>query len=107
MTVLATNAAIHPRNASEARLLINVQARAARLYEDGYVARRIEPFRLAITGASGATYELDARDSSCTCPFFVKHEARLACKHLLGAGCLLKKQAAVLRHNAAHWEALA
>ena len=96
-----------PRDISEARLLANVKARADRLFEDGYLARRIDPYRLLITAPSGATYELDARHRSCTCPFFVKHAGRFACKHLLGAACLLKKIAAVLRHNAAMWEAMA
>src|SRR5260221_5063353 len=90
----------------EARLLANVQARAARLFEDGYVARRTEPHRLALTGPHGATYELDSQDRSCSCPFFTKHQGRYDCKHLLGASCLLQKQAEVQRHNRREWEAL-
>lgn len=94
------------RSPSEGRLLANVKWRAERLFEDGYTARRIDPQRLTITAPSGATYELDASDRSCTCPFFVKHEGRYDCKHLLGASCLLQKQAEILRHNARMWEAL-
>ncbi len=107
MTVSPTDIPAGSRTPSEARMLANVQARAGRLFEDGYVARRLDPHRLSITAPRGATYELDARDRSCTCPFFVKNEGRYDCKHLLGASCLLKKQAAILCHNAAMWEALA
>lgn len=99
-------APIEPRNASEARLLANVNARAKRLYEDGYRAKKFGPFRLTVIGPTGASYELDARKRACTCLFFTRHRGRYACKHLLGAVCLLRKQADVLAHNARMWEAM-
>lgn len=103
MTVSPTR---EPRFRRAARLLANVRMRAERLFEDGYVARRLDPHRIAITAPGGAAYELDASDRSCTCPFFVKHQGRYDCKHLLGISCLLQKQAEILRHNAAMWEAM-
>jgi len=104
----------------EAKTLANVRERAIRLFEDGYRARTNEAGQLEIHSPGGATYEIDRKTKTCSCPFFerisqVKPEGDpdRTCKHLLGLAKLLaaqKKQAQELqicRHNRTQWEALA
>ena len=75
---------------AEARLMANVNARAQRLFEDGYRARWIGPGRLAVRNGRGAVYEVDTQTGTCDCPFFRKGGRR--CKHVLGWGRLLARQ---------------
>ena len=78
----------------EARLMANVNARAARLYEDGYRARWRGKDVLGVYAPRGACYPVDTAAGTCGCPFFRAHEGRLPCKHLLGWGALLAAQRA-------------
>jgi predicted nucleic acid-binding Zn finger protein len=92
----------------EARLLANVQHRAKRLFQDGYQARLLDNARVKIISPNGRIYTVmigEEIPSSCTCPFFVKHEGKHACKHLLGVCQLLAEQAERQSHNATMWEA--
>ena len=74
----------------EARLMANVNARAERLFEDGYRARWIGPGLLAVRNGRGAAYEVDTVAGTCGCPFFLR--GGHACKHLLGWERLLVRQ---------------
>ncbi len=76
----------------EARLMANVNARAKRLFEDGYRARWINPPLLAVRSGQRAVYEVDTRAETCNCPFFVK--SGHPCKHVLGWRRLLARQRA-------------
>ena len=80
---------------NEARLMANVNARAQRLFEDGYRARRTGPHSLAVRNGRGARYEINTSDQSCDCPFFTK--SGYACKHVLGWELLLARQKALRR----------
>ena len=83
----------------EARLMANVNARAQRLFEDGYRGRWIGPGLLAVRSDRGATYRVDVAAAACDCPFFRKggHD----CKHLLGWERLLFRQRCYRRWLAA------
>jgi len=76
----------------EARLMANVNARARRLFEDGYRARWHGSHRLVIRNQRGVAYQLDTCRRTCDCPFFLAHEGRRPCKHLLGYRRLLVRQ---------------
>ena len=90
----------------EARLLANVNARANRLYEDGYRIRSLDGNLHQIHQADGPTYTLDRAAQSCTCPFFTQHGGRYRCKHLLGWRKLLLAQRMHLSRLSARWEAV-
>jgi predicted nucleic acid-binding Zn finger protein len=91
----------------ETRLLANVNARAQRLFESGYRADWLDDHLVEVTSPRGETYEIDTVSASCSCPFFVKHQGKHGCKHLLGYEKLLSDQEKRRAHNAAMWEALA
>jgi len=74
----------------EARLMANVNARAQRLFEDGYRARWKRSYRLAIRNSRGAVYEVDTQAQTCDCPFFCK--SNHPCKHVLGYCRRLRRQ---------------
>lgn len=76
----------------EARLMANVNARARRLFADGYRARWTGPYRLAVRSGQGAVYQVDTRAETCDCPFFRKGGHQ--CKHVLGWHRLLARQRA-------------
>lgn len=76
----------------EARLMANVNARARRLFQDGYRARWQSSHRLVIRNQSGATYQMDTCHRTCDCPFFLGWKGRHPCKHLLGYRRLLARQ---------------
>ena len=76
----------------EARLLANVNARAQRLYEDGYRAEWLDEYVLEVTNEEGTGYEVDTLFETCTCPFYTERQGRYACKHLLGWKRLLERQ---------------
>ena len=76
----------------EARLMANVNARAGRLFEDGYRARWAGPHLLAIRSARGASYLVDTQAGTCDCPFFTR--GGHPCKHILGWRRLLARQRA-------------
>ena len=76
----------------EARLMANVNARARRLFEDGYRARWTGPHRLAVRNAQGTVYPVDTQAQTCGCPFFVR--SGHPCKHVLGWRRLLSRQRA-------------
>lgn len=77
---------------NRARLMANVLERSFRLFEDGYRAVRIADTTVQITNPRDVVYTLDVQDCTCCCPFFVGHEGRLPCKHLLGWEKLLEDQ---------------
>ena len=89
----------------EARLLANVNHRAQSLFEDGYRIRPVTSDTLLIRSPSGKTYEIRRKDGQCNCPFFVKHEGRHPCKHLLGWPKLMLSQRERIRQMAAALEA--
>ena len=76
----------------EARLMANVNARAQRLFENGYRARWVGPHVLAIRNDRGAVYRVDTQAETCDCPFFRK--SGHPCKHSLGWRRLLARQRA-------------
>jgi predicted nucleic acid-binding Zn finger protein len=91
----------------EIRLLANVNARAKRLFENGYRADRLDDHLIEVTSPQGETYEIDTVSGVCSCPFYRKHQGRYGCKHLTGCEKLLADQEERQRHNARQWEALA
>ena len=76
----------------EARLMANVNARAQRLFENGYRARWGGPHLLAIRNDRGDVYRVDTETHTCDCPFFRK--SGHPCKHSLGWRKLLTRQQA-------------
>ena len=60
---------------------------------------------LLIRSPDGKTYEIRRKDGQCTCPFFVKHEGRHPCKHLLGWPKLMLSQRARISQMTAALEA--
>lgn len=90
----------------EARLLANLNHRAQRLFTDSYRGRWLDDHLLEVTAPSGQTYEIDTIATSCSCPFFTRHQGRYGCKHILGYQKLLTDQEAHRMHNARQWEAL-
>jgi hypothetical protein len=108
-----------PTALDEARVLANVQARADRLFEDGYRARWIDSSLVEVDSPQGETYQIDTDTRTCDCPFFEKGKAQRrrgpdrTCKHLLGLSKLLEKQDGEdwkkerRLHNQKSWEALA
>ena len=81
----------------EARLMASVNARAQRLFADGYRARWVAPGLLAVRNGRGATYGVDTAAGTCGCAFFRGHDGRHPCKHLLGWERLLAEQRARTR----------
>lgn len=81
----------------EARLMANVNARAQRLFEDGYRAHWLGESMLAVRSPGKAVYRLDVVAETCDCPFFQKHSGRHDCKHLLGYRRLLCRQRSMRR----------
>ncbi len=81
----------------EARLLANVNARAQRLFENGYRARRAGLRIVQVRSGQGATYRVDTVAHTCNCPFFCGWKGRFPCKHLLGWRRLLARQRACRR----------
>ncbi len=64
-----------------ARLLANINTRAARLFEDGYSIVRKSEDTLIVTSNEGTAYEVDTFWGSCECPCYKNHGT---CKHLIG-----------------------
>jgi hypothetical protein len=81
----------------EARLMANVNARARRLFDDGYRARWRGTYALEIRNGRGGTYRVDTLNGTCDCPFFRGHQGHHPCKHLLGWKRLLARQRACRR----------
>lgn len=81
----------------EARLMANVNARARRLFDDGYRARWKGTYVLEVRSPQGAAYRVDTLRRSCDCPFFRGHQGRHPCKHQLGWKRLLARQRACRR----------
>ena len=82
----------------EARLMANVNARARRLFDDGYRARWSDRNILEVRSPQGAAYRVDTLRRSCDCPFFRGHQGRRhPCKHVLGWKRLLARQRACRR----------
>ena len=84
----------------EARLLANVNARAERLFQDGYHARRVDPYTVEVINDEGTLYEVDTVFATCSCPFFVAWSGKYTCKHLLGYERLLHDQETARRKHA-------
>ena len=81
----------------EARLMANVNARAQRLFENGYRARWTGTELLAVRNSHGCVYQLDTQAETCDCPFFLKRNQSKSghiCKHILGWRKLLARQRA-------------
>lgn len=78
-----------------ARLLANIAARAARLWEDGYQLTRKSEDTLIVTSNEGTNYEVDTFWNSCECPCYKQHGT---CKHLEGWELLEKTQAEYEEH---------
>lgn len=76
----------------EARLMANVNARARRLFDDGYRARWKDTYALEVRSPQGAYYRLDTRTGACDCPFARHWANRHPCKHSLGWKRLLARQ---------------
>ena len=76
----------------EVRLLAGLAARALRLYEDGYSARRLDAYTVELTNDDGTSYEVDTVFETCSCPFYTKWRGQYPCKHLLGYGRLIARQ---------------
>jgi hypothetical protein len=74
----------------EARLMVNVNARARRLFEDGYRARWVGPHLLAVRNSNGGVYRIDTTTNAYACPFFL--QSGHPCKHSLGWRRLLARQ---------------
>lgn len=91
----------------EARLMANVNTRAARLYRDGYRAKRLTAHTVRVTSPEQSQYVVDLQEQTCECPFFVKHKRKFFCKHLLGVDQLLADQQEARRQNGRQWAALA
>ena len=81
----------------KARLMANVNARAERLFEDGYRARWLSRSALAVRNPGTAVYRLEVGTETCDCPFFQKHSGRHDCKHILGYRQLLCRQRSMRR----------
>jgi len=81
----------------EARMMANVNDRAARLFETGYRARWKDAGTLEVRNVDGAAYLVDAETGACDCPFYRTHQGRHPCKHGLGWRLLLSKQRACRR----------
>lgn len=75
----------------EARLLANVNERAQRLFETGYRARWKSDALVEVTTPKKRVYEVDTDEQTCSCPFFVGHQGRYGCKHLIGYLLLLMR----------------
>ena len=75
----------------EARLLASVNERAQSLFENGYRAKWIGDALVEVTTPKKRVYQIDTDAKRCTCAFFVKHEGKYGCKHLLGYLLLLMK----------------
>lgn len=81
----------------EARLMANVNARARRLFDNGYRARWKGTYVLEVRSPQGAAYRVDTLNGACDCPFFRGHQGRHPCKHVLGWKRLLVRQRACRR----------
>lgn len=81
----------------EARLMANVNARARRLFDDGYRACWRGTHSLEVRSPRGTVYRVDTLRRACDCPFFAAHQGRHPCKHLLGYKRLLVRQRACRR----------
>ena len=88
----------------EARLLANINARAERLFADGYHARRVDPYTIEVINDEGTPYEVDTVFAACTCPFYTQRQGRYPCKHLLGYERLLRDQEEAAKQNGAEAE---
>lgn len=75
--------------------MAKVNARAQRLFEDGYRACWKGPHLLAVRSGLGAVYDVDTTAETCGCPFFVK--SGHPCKHVLGWKMLIARQKALRR----------
>ena len=73
----------------EAKLLANVNERAQWLFENGYRARWTSDSIVEITTPSERVYEVNLERQICSCSFFVCHEGKYKCKHLIGCFLLL------------------
>ncbi|GDX40743.1 hypothetical protein LBMAG21_10350 [Armatimonadota bacterium] len=82
-------------NFNTARLLANITARAARLWEDGYTLVRKSEDTVVVTSNEGTKYEVDLIFDSCECPCY-KNQG--TCKHLEGWERLEKIQAEYEEH---------
>lgn len=81
----------------EARLMANVNARARRLFDDGYRAGWRGTHAVEVRSPRGTAYRLDTLRRACDCAFFAAHQGRHPCKHLLGYRRLLVRQRACRR----------
>lgn len=84
-----------PKNYNTARLLANINDRAARLFENGYTLKRIDATDVIITNEEGDKYEVSTFWESCDCPCFKNHGT---CKHYLGWKQLEETQAEYEEH---------
>ena len=75
----------------EARLLANVNERAQLLFESGYRAKWKGESIVEVTTPKKRVYQIDTDAKRCSCTFFVKHEGKYGCKHLLGYLLLLMR----------------
>lgn len=75
----------------EARLLANMNERAQWLFENGYRARWKSDALVEVTSPKKRVYEVNTDNHTCSCPFFVNHEGRYGCKHLIGYLLLLMR----------------
>ena len=76
----------------EARMMANVNARADRLFIDGYRACCIGGAVLTIRSPKESVYRVDTDARTCSCPFFQAHLGHRPCKHVLGWQRLLSHQ---------------
>ena len=81
-----------------------VWKRALRLFEDGYTAQTRDDGMVEIANPLGMVFVVCLKRGTCTCKFFIGHEDRRACKHLLGLCVLLEKQAALSKLKIDHYK---
>lgn len=99
--------ATEPTNAREMlreRTLASMEAKAATLYEQVYVARvvRENEATYQLTNPQGTIYTVDADAKTCTCPHWYFYRT---CKHVRGIVALVARQDTELESARDKWDA--
>jgi predicted nucleic acid-binding Zn finger protein len=84
------------RNINEAIEAAKVNARASRLFADGYKVE-VETACTAgiyyrVTNPAGEEYIVDPLINTCSCLYFTKNEGKKRCKHQIGVRQLVEDQ---------------
>jgi len=69
-----------------------VEARACRLFLDGYAAERLDRETIVVHCPDGTRYRVDTLFGTCTCQAGTVASEQKPCEHLLGYGRLLAEQ---------------